>query len=65
MRDAKSTITLFDRVYYQLQMLFFSVVTKTGYAFLPAINKSLHAALVEILMAIWNVACLTSTVLSP
>lgn len=41
------------------KILFFSIVTSTSYAFLPAMNKSLHAVLVDISMVVWNVACLT------
>ena len=45
----KTTITLFDRENFQLQnTIFFNIVTTTSYAFLPAMNRSLHAALVKI-----------------
>ena len=44
----KSTITLFDRANSKLQNIFFSIVTTIRCAFSPAMNKSLHAALVNI-----------------
>jgi hypothetical protein len=47
--DTKSTITLFDRANSWLQnTIFFYTVTTIGYALSPAMNKSLHAALVKI-----------------
>ena len=42
-----------------LKTLFFNVVTTSRYAFLPAMNKSLHAMLIKIFTAVWNVACLS------
>jgi len=30
------------------KMLFFSIATTTSYAFLPAVNKSLHAVLIKV-----------------
>ena len=44
--DTKNTITLFHRAISQLQ--FFNIVTTVSYAFLPAMNKSLHAVLITI-----------------
>ena len=41
------------------RMLFINVVTTIGYAFSPAMNKSLHAAHIKIRMAVQNVACLS------
>jgi len=40
-------------------MLFFSTVTAINYAFSPAMNKNLHAMLIKICMAVWNVPCLS------
>jgi hypothetical protein len=37
-----------DRESFQLQNISFHIVTTTGYAFSPAMNKSLHAALIKI-----------------
>ena len=48
----KSTITLSDRANPQLQ----NIVTTISYAFLPVMNKSLHAVLVKINMIIQNAA---------
>jgi len=47
---AKSTIALYLMVDHILsyKILFFNIVTTTKYAFLPAVNKSLHATLVII-----------------
>jgi len=55
----KSTTALFDRENSQLQSIFFNIFTTVSYAFLPAMNKSLHDALVKICMAVWNVARLS------
>jgi len=38
--------------------LFANIVTTISCAFLPAVKKCLHAKLVEICMAAWNIACL-------
>ena len=47
--DTKSTLTLSDRGNSQLQnTIVFCIVTAISYAFLPAVNKSLHAMLVII-----------------
>jgi len=46
--DTKNTTTLFDRANPQLQNMFFDMVTTISCAFLPVMNKSLHAALVKI-----------------
>jgi len=56
--DTKSTITLFEQI-LSYKTLFFNIVTTTGYAFSPAMNKSLHAALIKICMVIQNMACLS------
>ena len=39
--------------------LFFNTVTTVNCAFLLAMNKNEHAALVKICMAVWSVACLS------
>jgi len=47
--DTKRTIRLFNRTNSQSQnILFFNIVTTISYAFLPAVNKSLHAVLITI-----------------
>ena len=46
--DTKSTITLLIEQIFSYKTLFFYIVTTTGYALSPAMNKSLHAALVKI-----------------
>ena len=43
----KSTITLIEHI-VNYKTLFFNIVTTIIYAFSPAMNKSLHAALVNI-----------------
>jgi len=45
--STKSRSTVFDRVNSQLQNTLFSIVTTISYAFLPAMNKSLHATLMS------------------
>ena len=61
--DTKSTITLFDRANSQPQTTFiFNIFTSISSAFSPLMNKSLHAALIKICTAIWNMACLSFTV---
>jgi len=67
-KDKKSTITLLDRANSQLENTTFQLLTTITYACLPAINKSLHAVLIKICMAIQNAASLTvltSTAWSP
>ena len=39
--------------------LFFNIITTISYAFLPVMNKSLHAVLIKICVAIQNMACLS------
>ena len=46
--DTNSTITVFDRAYSQVQSTVFNTVATISYAFLPAMNKSLHAAPLEL-----------------
>ena len=46
--DTNSTITVFDRAYSQVQSTVFNTVATISYAFLPAMNKSLHAVLIKI-----------------
>lgn len=58
-RDTKSTITVFDRTNSHLKTLFLNIIIMTSYAFLLAMNKNLHDMLVNISMAVWNVACLS------
>jgi len=41
------------------ETLFCNIATTISYAFLPAMNKNLHAVLVNICMAVWNVAHLS------
>jgi len=55
-RDTKSTITLFDRA-NSATNYYFSTVTTISCAFSLAMNKSLHAALVNISIAIQNMVC--------
>lgn len=57
-RDTKSTITVFDRTNSHLKT-FLNIIIMTSYAFLLAMNKNLHDMLVNISMAVWNVACLS------
>jgi len=45
--DARSTRTPLEQI-LSYKTLFFNIVTTINYAFLPAMNKSLHAALVNI-----------------
>ena len=40
-------------------MLFFCIITTINYAFLTAMNKSLHFVIVKIHVAAWNDACLS------
>ena len=46
--DTKSTVTLSDREILSYKILFFNTVTTISWASLPAMNKSLHAALRKI-----------------
>jgi len=46
--DTKSAITLFDRAKYSDTKYSFSIVSIIIYAFLPVMNKSLHAVLTKI-----------------
>jgi len=57
--DTKSTSTLVDREILSYKTPFFSVATTISCAFSPAMKKGLHAALVEICMAVWKVDFLT------
>ena len=45
--DRKSTVTLCDRADSQPQDVTLQIVTASSYSFLPAMNKSLHAALIK------------------
>ena len=44
--DTKSKITLFEHT-VSYKTLFFNIITTITYAFLPALNKNLHAALIK------------------
>ena len=62
--DTQSTIMLLlleilTEKTLRYKTLFFNVVTTISYAFLPLVNKSLHATLVKVCMAVWNMACLS------
>ena len=59
MTDTKSTITLFDGTNSQPQTHFLNTVTTISYVFSPAMNKRLHAALVQICMVIQTVVYLS------
>jgi len=41
----RSTVILFDRANSQQQNTFYNIVTTINYAFLPGINRGLHAVL--------------------
>ena len=58
--DMKNTTTLFDIARSWLQKHYFSPQSSPlPTHFLPLMNKSLHAMLIKICMAVWNVACLS------
>ena len=54
--DSKRTIIVFHTANTELQNTFFNIVLTFSNAFLPGMNKSLHAVCIKICMAVENVA---------